>query len=298
MRIGFIGLGHIGEPMANNLLRAGFGLVVNDLVEEKSLRLRAAGAAWAPTPRAVAGAVDVVITSVPGPAETRAVIEGPEGVLEGLRSGATWIEMSTTDAADLQRLAGLLGARGAATLEAPVSGGVPNAWKGLVTIYVGGPAADFERLRPVFAGIGDKVFHMGPLGTGQATKLIGNMLSFVHHIALGEGLALGAKAGLDLWALRGAIQAGYGGSFVCKEGAPMIFDGSYNPNFTLDLALKDFGLALDLARRLGASLDMIPYARAAYERARSAYGGDAGLSSVVRLTEDASSVSLRAPRSG
>ena len=294
MKIGFIGLGHIGEPMANNLLKSGFQLTVHDIVEDKAERLLASGAEWAESPRAVAEVTDVIITSVPGPPETRAVIEGEKGVLEGVRSGSTWIETSTTDLNELQRLSGLLAARGVKTLEAPITGGVPKAWEGKVTMFVAGDKTDFEDLRPVFEGIGDKVFYMGPLGAGLVTKLITNMLSFVHHVALGEGLMMGAKAGIDLWSLRDAILASYGGSYACQEGAPQIFDGSYNPHFSLDLTLKDFDLATDFAAQIGAAWDLIPYVKGYYERARDRYGGDSGLSSVVRLTEDAANLKLRA----
>jgi len=293
MHVGCIGLGHIGLPIANNILRGGFKLVVHDLDKSKAGSLLDGGATWAESPAALAAATDIIITSVPGPAETSAVIEGPRGVLEGIRPGAIWVEMSTTDLALLRRLSDRLAAKKATALDAPVTGGVPNARKGKAIIYVGGTRSDYEKVLPVLRTIGDKIFHMGPLGTGLITKLISNMLSFAHHVALGEGFVLGAKAGLDLWALREAIQAGYGGSYVLQEGAPLIFDGSYNPHFSLDLSIKDFDLAATVAREFGAVWRFIPQVREFYERAREVYGGDAGLASVVRLAEEASGVLLR-----
>jgi 3-hydroxyisobutyrate dehydrogenase len=294
MQVGFIGLGHIGQPMANNLLKSGFKLTVHDIVEDKAQPLLDSGAVWADSPGAVAEVTDVIITSVPGPPETREIIEGNRGILAGVRHGSTWIETSTTDLNEMKRLSGLLAAKGVKTLEAPITGGVPKAWEGKVTMFVAGEKSDFESVLPVFEGIGDKIYYMGPLGAGLVTKLITNMLSFVHHVALGEGLMMGAKAGIDLWSLRDAIQASYGASFACEEGAPQIFDGSYNPNFSLDLTLKDFDLAIAFAGQIGAAWGLIPHVREYYEQARRQYGGNSGLSSVVRLTEDAVGLQLRA----
>jgi 3-hydroxyisobutyrate dehydrogenase len=296
MKIGFVGLGNIGLPMATNLSRAGYRLNVHDLNRERADTLLEQGATWSPSPAALAAASDVVITSLPGPAEVASVMEAEHGVLSGIRAGATWIEMSTSDLKDLRRVAEVLKTKGVRTIDAPVSGGVPRAWQGFVTIYVGGEQEDVEHVRPVLNAIGDKVFHLGKLGSGQVTKVVSNMLSFVHHVALGEALAAGARAEIDLWQMRDALLAGYGGSFACSEGAPLILDGSYNPNFTLDLVLKDFALARELSKELACGWKLIPEVEAYYEQARQQYGGDAGMLSVVRLTEDAACLTLRASK--
>ena len=227
MQIGFIGLGQIGHPMATNLSKAGFALVVNDLARERADALVAAGATWADDARAVAEAADVVITSIPGPPEVKAVFEGERGLLAGIRAGATWIEMSTTDVDQLRAFAGRLEEKGAKTLDSPVTGGVDNAWLGKVTIFVGGEREEFERRRSVFEGIGDVVHYMGPLGSGMTTKLITNMLGFNHQVAMGEALMLGKRAGLDLVALRAAAQTSTGASAVIERDGPFVFDGTY-----------------------------------------------------------------------
>jgi 3-hydroxyisobutyrate dehydrogenase len=202
--------------------------------------------------------------------------------------------MSTTEIAQLRRLSLVLAARGAATLESPVTGGVDNAWRGKVTMFVAGERGEFERCRPVFEGIGDRALYMGPLGSGMTTKLITNMLCFVHQAALAEGLVLGAKAGLELPSLWRAIGASYGGSFVCEHDVPKIFDGSYDPSFTLDLVCKDAGLTLDLARALGVPMEVATLVEGICNRARARYGGKQGNLHTARLLEDATGVSLRA----
>ena len=294
MQIGFIGLGQIGHPMATNLSKAGFALVVNDLARERADALVAAGATWADDARAVAEAADVVITSIPGPPEVKAVFEGERGLLAGIRAGATWIEMSTTDVDQLRAFAGRLEEKGAKTLDSPVTGGVDNAWLGKVTIFVGGEREEFERRRSVFEGIGDVVHYMGPLGSGMTTKLITNMLGFNHQVAMGEALMLGKRAGLDLVALRAAAQTSTGASAVIERDGPFVFDGTYDPTFTLDLACKDLSLQLALARDVDVPLEVLSVVEAMFQRARSRYGGDKGLLYTIKLIEDATGTDLRA----
>lgn len=291
-------MGNMGLPMAMNLARQGFQLILHDLDRSRADRLIEMGAKWAPVPAELAAASDVVITSLPGPPEVTSVMEGDHGVASAMRAGSTWIDMSTNDIDIIRRLAEALDKSGVRTLDAPVSGGVPRAWRGFVTIYVGGAQEDFERLRHLFEAIGDKIFYMGRLGNGQATKLASNMLSFVHHAALGEALVMGARAGIDLQVLREAILAGYGSSFACEEGAPLIFDGSYNSNFNLDLVMKDFGLARHHSESLGCGWRLIPETEAYYRAAHERYGGDAGMCSVVRLSEEAAGVRLQFAPSG
>lgn len=294
MSIAFIGLGKIGNPMAMNLLKAGFTLTVHDLRRERADPLIAKGALWADD-AAAAAACDTVITSLPGPPEIRAVVTGERGLIAGLRRGGCWIDMSTNAPAELRGLAAMLAQNGVATLDSPVTGGVANARQGRVTMFVGGERADFERQLPVFNGIGDKVFHMGPLGSGMVTKLITNMLAFIHQVGLGEGLMLGARAGLDLATLREAIIASYGSSFVAVHDAPMILDGSYDPSFALDLVCKDLGLVSELGREVEVPLELAAHVARIFGRARERYGGESGILQVVKLLEEATGTALRAP---
>jgi 3-hydroxyisobutyrate dehydrogenase len=295
MRIGFIGLGNVGAPLARNLQRAGHDLVVRDLDRKRADELLAHGARWAASPRALAEASEVVITSLPSPAAVSAVMEAGDGVLAGLVPGATWIEMSTTDEGELRRLAALAEAKGAATLEAPITGGCHRAKSGNISILVGGAAADVARCRPLLETMGGTVLHVGPLGQASVLKVITNMLAFVHLVALGEGLMLARKAGIDLGAAFAGIQASSGNSFVHETESQVILNGSYNIGFTMDLACKDLGLARGLGEALGVPLELASLVEATFDRARNEYGERAWSTQVVKLLEDACATDLRAP---
>ena len=294
MRVGFIGLGNIGNPLAVNLSRSGFELRVHDLRREHADNLLAMGAIWADGPQQLAAASDVVVTSLPGPNEVAAVIEGPGGVLEGIRGGCTLIDMSTNSVPEVRRLGEVLDARGVSMLDSPVTGGSAKARQGKVTMYVGGERERYERTRPVFEGIGDKIFYMGPLGAGNNTKLITNMIGFIQILALGEGLVLGARGGLDLATLREAIIASTAGSAMADYDLPMIFDGSYDPSFSLKLVCKDIRLAVELARSLDVPVELAALTEQICNRARIQYGEDDPVLKIVKLLEDSTGVDLRA----
>ncbi len=293
MTIAFIGVGNIGFPMAQQLVAKGHQLVIHDLVREKAEPLLAEGALWASSPKEAARQADVVITSLPSPAHVRAVMEGMDGVLAGLRSGATWCEMSTTLINQLKRHAEEVARRGGTTLECPVTGGVKNAYKGKITIFVSGEKSVFEARRKVLGDIGEKLIFLGPLGTAMTAKLITNMLCFVHEQALGEGLMLGKKAGLDLPALLEAIQASYGASFVAEADSPKILEGIYNTTFPIAHACKDMMLTTQLADKMSVPLPLSKFVQAAMEKARERYGDDADCLSPVRMAEEDAGIPLR-----
>ena len=295
MRIGFIGLGNVGAPLARNLQRAGHDLVVRDLERKRAAELLEHGARWADSPRALAEATEVVITSLPSPAAVSAVMEAEDGVLAGLAPGMTWVEMSTTDEGQLRRLAALAEAKGAATLEAPITGGCHRAKSGRISILAGGETMVFARCRPLLAVMGGTVLHVGPLGQASVLKVITNMLAFVHLVALGEGLMLARKAGIDLGAAFAGIRASSGNSFVHETESRVILNGSYDIGFTMDLACKDLGLARRLGEALGVPLELGALVEATFARAREAYGERAWSSQVVKLLEDACATDLRAP---
>ncbi len=295
MRIGFIGLGNVGAPLARNLQRAGHELTVHDLDRSQVAELLDHGARWADSPRALAEGAEVVITSLPSPATVSAVMEAEDGVLAGLAPGATWIEMSTTDEGELRRLAALAASKGAATLEAPITGGCHRAKSGRISILAGGETMVFARCRPLLEVMGGTVLHVGPLGQASVLKVITNMLAFVHLVALGEGLMLAAKAGIDLGAAFAGIKASSGNSFVHETESQVILNGSYNIGFTMDLACKDLGLARQLGEDLGVPLELAGLVARTFERARDTYGERAWSSQVVKLLEDACATELRAP---
>jgi len=295
MRYGFVGLGNLGAKLAGSLLRGGFDLTVNDLHRAAATPLIAAGAKWADTPKALAQDADAVITCLPSPRASEAALTGPDGLLAGCRSGATWIEMSTNDQETILRLAAVAAERGVATLEAPVTGGVHLAASGEITVIAGGGQDAFERHRPALAAMGRQIFYLGPLGSASLIKVITNMLAFIHLVAAGEALMLAKRGGLDLAQAFHVIKASSGNSFVHETESQLVLNGSYNINFTMDLACKDLGFAMKFGRDFGVPLDLAGHTMQTFIRAREAYGGDAWSTQVVKLLEDALRTPLRAP---
>jgi 3-hydroxyisobutyrate dehydrogenase len=295
MRLGFIGIGNLGCPLAASLVRAGFAVTVHDLDKELAAPLLHAGAAWAESPKAVAERADSVFTCLPSPEAVAAVVSGPNGILAGLARGGTWIDMSTNDRHELARLAALAAESGIACLEAPVTGGVHKAASGAITVLVGGDAAVFETHRAALEAMGGQVFHMGPLGSASIIKVITNMLAFIHLAAAGEALMLARRAGLDLGQAYEVLCASSGTSFVLETEGQLILNGSYDIGFTMDLAAKDLGLANALGDEVGVPLELASAVQRTFAEAREAYGGSAWSSMVVRLLEDALATDLRAP---
>jgi 3-hydroxyisobutyrate dehydrogenase len=295
MRYGFIGLGNLGGALALCLARAGFVLRVHDRDAQAADPLLQAGAQWAETPRAVAAQCDAVITCLPSPTASAAVLSGEDGVLAGMARGGDWIEMSTLDRDGITHLADLAAARGVRTLEAPVTGGVHLAASGAVTVLVGGDADLLARHRPALDAMGRRVLHMGPLGSAAVMKVITNMLAFIHLLAAGEALMLGRRGGLDLAQVFEAIKASSGNSFVHETESQLILNGSYDIAFSMELACKDLGFAMALGRELGVPLDLAALTAQTFIRARAAFGADAPSTMAVKLLEDALGTALRAP---
>ena len=295
MRVGFVGIGKLGARLAGRLVAAGFDVVVHDREEARAAPLLAGGAGWAASPADAARGADAVVTCLPSPEASTEVVALEGGVLDALASGATWIEMSTTDRHELVRIARLASERGIATLEAPVTGGVHLAATGELTVIVGGEKAVAEAHMPLLRAMGRRVFHVGPLGRATELKLITNMLAFVHLVADGEALMLARRAGLDLAQAWEVIAASSGTSFVHETEGQVILNGSYDIGFTLDLAVKDLGLALELGAETGVPLALAEETGRALEEARGRYGGSAWSPTVVKLLEDAVGVDLRAP---
>jgi len=295
MKYGFIGLGHLGRNLAGSLLRAGFAVTVTDLDPKSAEGLLAKGAHWAADAQAVAEQVDAVITCLPSPAVSKRVLAGPRGILAGLKTGGTWIEMSTNSSSEIEEMAALAAAKGVHMLEAPVTGGVHLAAQGKITVIIGGEAEVFEQHKAAFEAMGGKIFHVGPLGKAAVIKVITNMLAFINLVSVGEALMLAKKGGLDLAQAYHVIAASSGTSFVHETEGQVILNGSYNINFTMDLACKDLGFALGFGRDFGVPLDLASITQQTFIRARAAYGGDAWSSQVVKLLEDTLQTDLRAP---
>lgn len=286
MRIGFIGLGNIGYPMAAQLLEAGFDLTVHDLIRERADRLVDKGAHWGATLRDTVEGADTIITSLPGPKEVTQVFEADNGLLASLSGGQVWLEMSTSDRALITRLADGLAEKQVTTMEATVTGGVANAYTGNITVFVGGDKKTFESLRGVLDAVAGEVFYLGALGNATVAKLITNMLAFVHGAALAEGLILGKRAGIELAPLLEAIQHSYAGSFVADVDAPRVLDGNYDSSFGIGLALKDMSLTHALGKELDVPLVFGSLATEVLERTREKYGEEADTLEAVKLIEE------------
>ncbi|HEY2889331.1 MAG TPA: NAD(P)-dependent oxidoreductase [Dongiaceae bacterium] len=295
MRYAFIGLGNLGSHLAASLCREGFDVTVHDLNRQAADRHIALGAKWAGSPAEAAENADAVITCLPSPKASDAVVNGERGVFSTLKRGGTWIEMSTTDQNEIARIARIAAAKGINVLEAPVTGGVHRAAAGEISVLVGGDKKVFDAHRPALEAMGGEIFHMGPLGSAAVIKVITNMLAFIHLLAAGEALMLAKRGGLDLAQAFAAIKASSGNSFVHETESQVILNGSYNIGFTMDLACKDLGFALDFGRKFGVPLELAGLTEQTFIRARQQFGGEAWSSMVVKLLEDALKTDLRAP---
>ena len=291
MKYGYIGLGNLGGHLAASLIRKGFDVVVYDRDTTLSDRHRAMGAKVASSAADLAGQVDHVFTCLPSPAVSEAVLAE---VLTTLKPGSTWIENSTLGRDDIVRLGGLAAESGVNLLEAPVTGGVHLAARGEITVLVGGDKALFDLHKPALESIGNKIFHMGPLGSAAVIKVITNMLAFIHLVADGEALMLAKRGGLDLKTAWEAITASSGTSFVHETEGQLILNGSYDIAFTMDLALKDLGFAMGFGREFGVPLDLAGLTAQTFLKGKAAYGGAAQSTQIVKLLEDVLQTDLRA----
>jgi len=290
LTIGFIGLGNVGGQLAGNLLRHGANLTVRDLDPERVAALVAQGAGAAASPRELAERVDLVITCLPSPAVSAAVMEAPDGVLAGLSPGKIWLEMSTTDAAEARRLAARVEALGATAMDCPVSGGCHRAATGNISIFAGGSRAAFERVLPVLGILGQRILHTGPLGSASVLKVITNYLCTVHLAALAEALTVAKVAGLDLNMAYEGIRISSGNSFVHETESQVILNGSRDINFTMDLVIKDVGLFDALARAHEVPLELSPLVLEVFRDGARRYGPREHSPNIIRRLEEACGV--------
>jgi 3-hydroxyisobutyrate dehydrogenase len=291
MKYGYIGLGNLGGHLAASLLREGFDVTVYDKSRALGARHEAMGGTWADSPADLAASVDHVFTCLPSPAVSEAVLAQ---ILPAMKPGAHWIENSTLGRDDILRLGTLAAESGVQLMEAPVTGGVHLAAQGNITVLAGGDPALFELHRPALEAMGNKIFHMGPLGSAAVIKVITNMLAFIHLVADGEALMLAKRGGLDLKTAWEAITASSGSSFVHETEGQLILNGSYDIAFTMDLALKDLGFAMGFGREFGVPLDLAGLTAQTFVKGKAAYGGDAQSTQIVKLLEDVLQTDLRA----
>lgn len=289
MKIGYIGLGNMGSPMATNLVRSGCDVVVYDLEQAKIDQVVARGATAATSGEAVAKQVDILFTSLPEP---RHVAATAPSLIDAMQAGSIWVDLTTNDRDLLLQLAEKARTRNISVVEAPVTGAVDGARLSKLTFFVGGDKESVERVRPYLEIMG-KLVACGPLGTGNVVKLITNQIWFINAAAIGEGLVLGKKAGVDLLVLWEALKNSVGDTFVVRHDVPSIFDGHYDPSFSLNLCCKDLRLLKELGEKMGTQMDITLLAREKFEEARATFGGNSAELLVCKLVEGASETDLR-----
>ncbi len=289
-RIGFVGLGNMGGPMATRLAAAGYDVVGYDLNSSALEAAVADGVTAAPDANSCARHADLLLTSLPRPDHVNSVmVDG--GALEELSPGNVWVDLTTNRKEYVIELAGMA-PEGVTVVDSPVTGAVDGARNGKLTIFSGGDNDDLDRVVPVLENLG-RVIRCGPLGTGNVTKLVTNQLWFIHAASIGEGFALGMANGVELDVIWDAIKDSVGDSFVARHDAPSIFAGHYDPSFTLDLCMKDLGLTMELAENVGTDLPMTSRAQETFARATDRYGADVGELHVAKRIEDDAQLSFR-----
>jgi len=294
MKIGFVGLGNVGGKLVSSLIRNKFDLTVRDLDENLMRSFKDQGANVVNSPKELAEEVDLIITCLPSPKICSEVMEGENGILNGISENKIWLEMSTTDEAEVKRIGQKVIAKKAIPLDGPVSGGCHRAATGNIAIFVGGDRKSFEKILPALTVMGRKVLHTGGLGSASVLKVITNYLASVHLIALGEAWTVAKKSNLDLAKAYKGIAISSGNSFVHETESQVILNGSYNINFTMDLVLKDTGLFDELAKKLNAPLEISPKIVEIFKDGQKKYGSRAWSSMIVKRMEDLNNIDFRA----
>ena len=253
----------MGSGMSMNISEAGYSMVVHDLNQDLATQLLENGARWAQSPKELAESCDVIFTSLPGPMEVEAVATGDEGLVEGIRKGSVWLDLSTSSPTLIRRLAGVFSEKGATVMDAPVSGGVRGAMEGKLAVMVGGDEKIFQQLSPILESFGDRVTYTGEIGTGSICKLMHNSIGYGMQMILSECLTLGVKAGVDPEKLVECIKNGSvgRGNLLNVTLPETYFKGIFDPpNFALRLARKDVSLALELGREYDVPMEAASHA--------------------------------------
>lgn len=287
-RVGFIGLGIMGKPMAKNLLEAGYELTVYNRTREKAEELAADGAAVAESPKDVAAQSDIVVTMLPDSPQVREVVAGENGVLEGVKDGALIVDMSTISPVVTEELAAAVKEKGASMLDAPVSGGDVGAIDGTLSIMVGGDEGDFERAKPLFEVMGKTVTHVGPTGAGQVTKAANQIVVALTIEAVSEALVLGSKGGVAPEKILDVLGGGLAGNKVMEVKREKFLSHTFDPGFRSELHHKDLGIALAAGREYGVALPVTAIVDQMLLTMRKKGWGGEDHSALLRVIEDLS----------
>ena len=299
MRIGFIGLGNMGGPMALNLIKAGHTLIVHDVRREAAAPHLELGAKWAETPKAVAREGELILTSLPGPTEVEAVALGPDGIIHGAVTGTVYADLSTGSPTVMRKLHAAFKEKGIHVLDAPVSGGVIGAKRGSLQVMVGGEESIYREVKGVLGAVGNNVSYMGPIGAGTIAKLVHNMISILTRSLVAEGFTLGVKAGVKPEALLEAIRgASFGQGLILSHMIPdVVFKGDFDAvRFALKLARKDVGLATALAREFDVPMPLASVGEQILIEAMARGWGDKDSTSPWMLQEEAAGVQVRSTK--
>ncbi|MDB4846480.1 NAD(P)-dependent oxidoreductase [Pelagibacteraceae bacterium] len=294
MKVGFVGLGNVGGKLARSLLRNKFDLTVRDLDKNLTKTFADLGAKVTNSSKELAEKVDLIITCLPSPQICDEVMNADDGIINGLSKNKIWLEMSTTDEAEIKRLGTIVSNKGATPLDGPVSGGCHRAATGNIAIFVGGERSAFEKILPILTVMGRKILYTGILGSATVLKVITNYLASTHLVALGEAWTIAKKSNLDLSKVYKGIAISSGNSFVHETESQVILNGSYNINFTMDLVLKDTGLFNNLAKKLNAPLEISPLIVKIFKEGQKKYGSRAWSSMIVKRMEDLNKINFRA----
>jgi 3-hydroxyisobutyrate dehydrogenase-like beta-hydroxyacid dehydrogenase len=293
MKLGFIGIGQMGIPMARNIQTAGHELVVHDANTDAGESLLKTGAEWMDTPRAVAETCRTVITCLPTPQIVEEVVYGSDGLVAGWKSGDVYVDMSTNSPSLIRRIAADAKTKGVAVLDAPVSGGTPGAEQGTLTIMVGGDPAVLDQVRPVLEPMAGKIFHLGEVGCGDVAKLVNNLIGLACNSICAEGFVLGVKAGIDPQVLYDLLCTGTANNWSLQQYPRTVFQGDFAPGFKISLAHKDMGLALELGKEHGVPLPVAEAVEADLTHALEAGLGEGGVDSVILPLEEVTGVQVR-----
>ena len=295
MNVGFIGIGRMGRHMARRILEAGNDLTVYDLRKEAAQHLLEKGARWMDTPKAVTESCQVVLSCLPGPSEVEELVYGTDGLLAGWKKGDIYVDMSTNSPTTMRKVAKDAKAKGVDVLDAPVSGGVPGAKDGMLTIIVGGDTRSLKMVRQILETVGNKIFHVGDVGCGNIAKLINNMLSITGNAIAAEGFALGVKAGIDSRKLLEVIKVSTGNNYSIQTYPTTVFKGNFAPGFRIALASKDIGLALALGKEYGLPLPVSAAVEQRLLEAQAVGLGEKHIDALILPLEKLAGVQVRSP---
>ena len=292
MKVGFIGLGNAGGKLAGSLLRNGFDLTVRDLNDSLVNEFVARGASTIGSPKELAELCDIVITCLPSPRACSEVMESKNGIIAGLSHGKIWLEMSTTDEAEIRRIGLLVESTGALPVDCPVSGGCHRADTGNISIFAGCKREAFEKALPILKTMGRRVLHTGDLGTASTLKVMTNYLATVNLVSISEALTTMKVLGMDMNVTYEAIKASSGNSFVHETESQVILNGSRDISFTMDLVSKDVGIFNELAERKGLDLEVAPMIVDIFKDGEERYGPRELSPNIIKRLEERASVDV------